>query len=207
MNSTIIIDDHSLFNDGLSLILKESGYFKVIEQVYDSRQAFFKCYSLRPSLVIIDYNMPHLNGLEVVKQINSLDYGCKIVIVSMYADKKEIALFKDEGVDGYINKTTPAADLIQALNAILQGEKVFISNAIVKPEIFKDEFEKKHRLTKRELEILKLIKNDFTTEQIAKQLGLSFYTVETHRKNINQKLKFTTRKEFYDFLEMIQMDD
>jgi DNA-binding NarL/FixJ family response regulator len=201
MNSTIIIDDHSLFNDGLALILKESGYFKVIEQVYDSRQAFFKCYSLRPSLVIIDYNMPHLNGLEVVKQINSLDYGCKIVIVSMYADKKEIALFKDEGVDGFINKTTPAADLIQALNAILKGEKVFISNAIEKPKLQKDEFEKKHRLTKRELEILKLIKDDFTTEQIATSLNLSFYTIETHRKNIKHKLNFDTKQEYYDFLK------
>ena len=202
MNSTIIIDDHSLFNDGLSLILKESG-FKVIEQVYDSRQAYFKCYSLRPNLVIIDYNMPHLNGLEVVKQINSLDYGCKIVIVSMYADKKEIALFKEEGVDGYINKTTPAAELIQALNAILSGEKVFISNSIVKSELLKDEFEKKHRLTKRELEILKLIKDDFTTEQIATSLNLSFYTVETHRKNIKHKLNFETKQEYYDFLKSL----
>ena len=201
MNSTIIIDDHSLFNDGLSLILKESGYFKVIEQVYDSRQAYFKCYSLRPNLVIIDYNMPHLNGLEIVKQINSLDYGCKIVIVSMYADKKEIALFKDEGVDGYINKTTPAAELIQALDAIMQGEKIFISNSIVKPELLKDEFEKKHRLTKRELEIIKLIKDDFTTEQIATSLNLSFYTVETHRKNIKHKLNFETKQEYYDFLK------
>ena len=119
----------------------------------------------------------------------------------MYADKKEIALFKDQGVDGYINKTTPAADLIQALNAILKGEKVFISNSIVKPELLKDEFEKKHRLTKRELEILKLIQNDFTTEQIAASLNLSFYTVETHRKNIKHKLNFETKQEYYSFLK------
>ncbi|MFY7936429.1 MAG: response regulator [Flavobacterium sp.] len=201
MNSTIIIDDHSLFNDGLALILKESGSFRVIEQVYDSRQAYFKCFSLRPSLVIIDYNMPHLNGLEVVKQINSLNYGCKIVIVSMYADKKEISLFKDEGVDGYINKTTPAPDLIRALDAILNGEKIFISNSIVKPELKKDEFARKHHLTKRELEILKLIKDDYTTEQIATALSLSFYTVETHRKNIKHKLKFDSKQEYYDFLK------
>lgn len=201
MNSTIIIDDHSLFNDGLALILKESGYFKVIEQVYDSRQAYFKCFSLRPSLVIIDYNMPYLNGLEVVKQINSLNYGCKIVIVSMYADKKEISLFKNEGVDGYINKTTPAPELIQALGAILKGEKIYISNSMAKPELQKDEFEKKHRLTKRELEILKLIKDNYTTEQISTTLGLSFYTVETHRKNIKHKLNFETKQDYYDFLK------
>ena len=121
----------------------------------------------------------------------------------MYADKKEISLFKDEGVDGYINKTTPAPVLIQALNAILKGEKVFISNSMEKPELLKDEFEKKHHLTKRELEILKLIKNDYTTEQIAVSLSLSFYTVETHRKNIKHKLKFETKQEYYDFLKKL----
>lgn len=203
MNSIIIIDDHSLFNDGLALILKESGCFKVVDQVYDSRQAYFKCFSLRPSLVIIDYNMPYLNGLEVVKQINSLNYGCKIVIVSMYADKKEISLFKNEGIDGYINKTTPAPELIKALDAILNGEKNFISNSMVKPEIRKDGFEKKHNLTKRELEILKLIGESYTTEQIATALGLSFYTVETHRKNIKHKLNFENKQEYYDFLKSL----
>ena len=119
----------------------------------------------------------------------------------MYADKKEIALFKDQGFDGYINKTTSAADLIQVLNAILKGEKVFISNSIVKSELRKDEFEKKHHLTKRELEILKLVKNEFTTEQIAPTLNLSYYTVETHRKNIKHKLKFETKQEYYEFLK------
>lgn len=203
MINTIIIDDHSLFNDGLCLILKESKFFKVIEQVYDSRHAYFKCLSLLPELVIIDYNMPYVNGLEVVKQINSLNNGCKIVIVSMYADKKEISLFKEQGVDGYINKTTSATDLINALKSIMDGEKVFLSNSIQKSEVQKDEFSLKHQFTKREIEILKLIKNDFTTEQIAAHLKLSYYTVETHRKNINYKTKFSTKQEYYEFLKNI----
>ncbi len=115
MISTLIIDDHSLFNDGLCLILKESRKFKVIGQVYDSRQALAKCFSLRPALVIVDYNMPHLNGLEVVKQIKSLQHECKVVIVSMYAERKELALFEAVGVDGYFTKTTPSNELIPAL--------------------------------------------------------------------------------------------
>ena len=197
---TIIVDDHSLFNDGLSLILSESGQFDVIMQVYDSRQAYHKCYSLRPALIMVDYNMPNLNGLEVVKQINSLNYDCKIVIVSMYADKKEISLFKELGVHGYINKTTPSVELIKALKAIINGENVFISNAVDKPEIQKDEFALKNQFTKRELEILQLIKKDYSTEQIASHLNLSHYTVETHRRNIHYKAKFSTKQEFYEFL-------
>jgi DNA-binding NarL/FixJ family response regulator len=203
MTNTIIIDDHSLFNDGLCLILKESKYFNVIEQIYDSRHAYFKYLSLRPKLVIVDYNMPHLNGLEVVKQIKTLNYDSKIVIVSMYADKKEISLFKEQGVDGYINKTTSAPDLINALKSIMKGEKVFLSNAVQKIEVQKDEFMLKHQFTKREMEILKLIKQDFSTEQIASHLNLSYYTVETHRKNINHKANFNTKQEFYEFLKKI----
>ena len=198
---TIIIDDHSLFNDGLRLILKESNDFEVIEQIYDSRQAYHKCFALMPSLIIVDYNMPYLNGLEVVKQIKSLKYEKKVVIVSMYADKKEIALFEAVGVDGYFAKTTPSDELIPALQKILDGERIFITHNFQKVSVEKDGFAQTHQLTKREVEILKLIKRGYTTEQVAEQLHLSFYTVETHRKNIKQKMKFTTQKEFYEFLE------
>jgi DNA-binding NarL/FixJ family response regulator len=201
---TIIIDDHTLFNDGMNLILKESGLFEVIEQIHDSRQAQTKCFSLRPELIIMDYNMPHLNGLEVVRQLNTLGSDTKIVIVSMYADKKEIELFKKEGVDAYITKTTPGTQLIESLKKVMEGEKLFESKNKAKTVIEKNIFANKHQLTKREMEILRLIKQEETTEKIAETLKLSFYTVETHRKNINHKLKFKTKKEFYAFLETIE---
>jgi DNA-binding NarL/FixJ family response regulator len=200
---TIIIDDHSLFNDGMNLILKESGSFEVIEQIYDSRQAQSKCFSLKPELIIMDYNMPHINGLEVVRQLNALGSEMKIVIVSMYADKKEIELFKKEGVDAYITKTTPGAQLIETLKKVMEGEKLFESKNKAKSMIKKDVFVIKYQLTKREMDILRLIKQEETTEKIAQTLNISFYTVETHRKNINHKLKFKTKKEFYEFLNTI----
>jgi DNA-binding NarL/FixJ family response regulator len=200
----IIIDDHSLFNDGMSLILKESGLFEVIEQIYDSRQAQIKCFSLKPDLIIMDYNMPHLNGLEVVRQLNASGNDTKIVIVSMYADKKEIELFKKEGVNAYITKTTPGTQLIDSLKKVMEGEKLFESKNKAKTKVEKDIFANKHQLTKREMDILRLIKQEETTEKIAETLNLSFYTVETHRKNINQKLRFKTKKEFYAFLETIE---
>jgi DNA-binding NarL/FixJ family response regulator len=200
---TVIIDDHTLFNDGLSLILKESGHFKVIEQIYDSRQAYFKCFKLMPQLIIIDYNMPYLNGLEVVKQLKTLTSDAKIVIVSMYAEKREIALFEEVGVDAYITKTTPSNELIAILKKVMQGEKIFESSFNNKPIIEKDTFALKNNLTKREIEVLKLIKKNYTTEEIATALNVSFYTVETHRKNVNQKMKFKTKNEFYEFLAFI----
>ncbi len=205
MKTTVmIIDDHILFNDGLSLILKESEEFEVIEQIYDSRNALHRCLAIRPKLVLVDYNMPHLNGIEVVKQLKALKSNFKIVVISMYADSREIALFEQVGIDGYITKITPVVELIDALKRIMAGEKV-IKKSIENKAIFeKDYFALKHQLTKRELEILKALKKGFTSEQIAQNLNLSYFTVETHRKNVNQKLKFKTKKEFYDFLETIE---
>lgn len=194
-----IIDDHHLFNDGLALILKKSKKLEVIEQVYDSRQAYFKCMQHKADLILVDYNMPHLNGLEVVKQLKALAYSPKIVIISMYADKREIEQFEALGANGYFSKTTPADLLVSRLLQIIKGENYFdYHKKENKPE---SHFYNKNQLTKREVGVLKLIKKEYTTEQIAAEMGLSYYTIETHRKNINQKMKFTSKKEFYDFLE------
>ena len=201
---TIIIDDHHLFNDGLSLILKESGKFEVLEQVYDSRHAFHKCYSMQPELILVDYNMPNLNGLQVVKQLKTLPSHTKIVIISMYADKREIGLFEAAGIDGYLTKTTPSAEIISSLKKIMDGEKIITTGIKKKEATEKDFFALKHQLTKRELEILKALNKGYTTEQVATELGLSYYTVETHRKNVNQKMNFKTKNEFYEFLEGVE---
>jgi DNA-binding NarL/FixJ family response regulator len=198
--TTIIVDDHSLFNDGLRLILRESEIFEVIEQIYDSRDTYQKCLELKPALIIVDYNMPHLSGLEVVKQLQNLDYNKKVVIVSMYADKKEIALFEEAGVNGYFTKTTPANILVESLKKIMNGEKVIVANNFNKATTDTDNLAKRYKLTKREIEIVKLVGKSYTSEQIASALNLSFYTVETHRKNINQKLNFESKQEFYEFL-------
>jgi DNA-binding NarL/FixJ family response regulator len=195
----LIIDDHHLFNDGLVLILKESGKFEVMEQIYDSRQAYSKCTQHTADLILVDYNMPHLNGLEVVKQLKTLNYSPKIVVISMYADHREIEQFETLGVNGYFSKTTPANLLVSQLIQILKGENYFDYHKNEnKPT---DNFYNKNQLTKREVEVLRLLKREYTTEQIANQMGLSYYTIETHRKNINQKMKFGSKKEFYDFLE------
>lgn len=195
----LIIDDHQLFNDGLALILKESKEFEIIEQIYDSRQAYFKCIQKTVDLVLVDYNMPNLNGLEVVKQLKTLPYSPKIVIISMYADHREIQQFEKLGANGYFTKTTPANVLLGKLLEIVKGASYFDHHQ--QENRPKDQFYLKNQLTKREVEVLKLLKKEYTTEQIATTLKLSYFTVETHRKNVNQKMKFSSKKEYYDFLE------
>ncbi|MBC7570316.1 MAG: response regulator transcription factor [Spirosoma sp.] len=201
---TVLIDDHQLFNDGLRLILSNSPQFEVVAQVFDSRRAYDTCARHQPDLVLVDYNMPHFNGEAVVAQLQQLPKTCRIVIISMYAEKKEIARFKALNVDGFIAKTVPAERLLTLLDRVMQGEQIIETDAL-KPEplTVSDHFRLKQLLTKREIEILKGVRQGLTTEQIASKLSLSYFTVQTHRKNISHKLPFSTKKEFYDFLELL----
>ncbi|MFN3784744.1 MAG: response regulator [Spirosomataceae bacterium] len=195
----LVIDDHQLFNDGLALLLKESGKFDVLEQVTDSRMTYSKCLEKRPELVIVDYNMPFLNGIEVINQLKTLPFLPKVVVVSMYADQREIEQFERLGIDGYFPKTIASYSLIEYLVQIMEGEKHFEYSK--KSVNYDERFQLKKQLTKRELDVLSLLKEGFTTTQMAEELGLSYHTIETHRKNINQKMKFVTKRELYDFLE------
>lgn len=201
--TVLIIDDHPLFNDGLALILKQSNDFKVVGQVYDSRQALHQFQLLKPALVLVDFNMPHLDGLQVIKQLKTYLNTCKVVVVSMYADSRELLMFKEEGINGFLPKTIHPEQLYETLRAIMDGELIFRSTKVEKPEAVNDNFILKYRLSKREVEILKAIKAGNSTEKIAEILNLSYFTVETHRKNINQKLNIQSRQELFDLLDKI----
>ncbi len=198
----ILIDDHRLFNDGLSLVLREAPDFTVVEQVYDSRLALEACARHKPDLVLVDFNMPYFDGLEVVRQLREFSHTVKIVVISMYAEKREIARFDALMVDGYIAKTVTADRLLTLLRQVMSGERIVETDAPPLPH--RDAtVRNNYGLTKREVEILKRVKQDMTTEQIADDLCLSYFTVQTHRKNIGHKLPFTSKREFYDFLESL----
>ena len=201
---TILIDDHRLFNDGLSLVLRDSMDFVVVEQVYDSRLALEVCSRLAPDLVLVDVNMPHYDGLAVVEQLKQLLIPCRIVVISMYAEKHEITRFSALNINGYIAKTVAADRLLMLLRQVMQGQTVIETDTVPSSASpAEDMVRSSYCLTKREVEILKRVKRGLTSEQIADELSLSYYTVQTHRKNIGHKLPFTTKKEYYDFLETL----
>lgn len=202
---TVLIDDHRLFNDGLSLVLRESADFTVVEQVYDSRLALDACTHLAPDLVLVDVNMPYLDGLAVVEQLQHLPTPGKIVIISMYAEQREIARFNALNINGYIAKTVAADRLLTLLRLVMQGQLVIETDVVPSPAPpATDATRSTYGLTKREVEILKQVRQGLTSEQIADILSLSYFTVQTHRKNISQKLPFTNKKGFYDFLETLE---
>lgn len=201
---TILIDDHQLLSDGLKTILNSTPDFVVVKQVFDSQLARDVCEQQQPDLVLVDFNMPRLDGLVVVRQIQQLPFRCRIVVVSMYAEKPEIDRFKALNVHGYLAKSISSGQLLDSLRRVMLGERVFVSDTVPTSRALPaDYFWLKYNLTQREVDILKLVKAGKSSEQMAAELQLSYHTVQTHRRNINRKLPFTTEKEFFDFLDLV----
>lgn len=187
MIETILVDDHKLFCDGLERLLNESGHFRVIEKFYSGQAVLEKIQGSTPDLLIIDVQMPNINGFDAIKRIRLNNAKTKIVVLTMH----EELLFSQEakmlGADAYLNKSMESAGLIDALVRTCKGEKLFPAGAaaakIESP--FSD----------REYEILKLITTGKTSEQIAARLKISQLTVKAHRRNMMRKMNVNNAAE------------
>src|SRR6478736_2349887 len=183
----MIIDDHRLFNDGLNAMLEPEKHIEVLTQVYDSREARIKVKKLTPDVVLMDFNMPHINGMELAKLLLEEKTALKILILSMYNEERHIDTFKEIGVKGYIFKTASSEEVVRAIQQVQAGEFYFPETE-TKTNHANDSFLKKLKLSSRELEVIALVKEGLTTKEIADKLNISYYTAETHRKNIKLKV-------------------
>jgi DNA-binding NarL/FixJ family response regulator len=195
----LIIDDHRMFNDGLAAMLAQEPGIEVVAQVYDSREAREKVSKLDPHVILMDFNMPHLNGIELTKLLLAERPDLKILMVSMYNDESVIDSFKNSGARGYVFKTTSVKELARAAQKVHAGEYYFRETG-EKSTHANDQFLKKLKLSTRELEVIQLIKAGLTTKQIALALNISYYTVETHRKNIKLKAGLKGEADFIKFI-------
>lgn len=189
----IIADDHLLFADGLEQIISSMPKFEVIAKVTDGKMLLQKLNSTQPDMILLDINMPYLNGLEAAAHIRRTRPMVKIVFLSMYSDTKIIAAARHCNAMGFIMKDVTAPLLKDALIDINNNIPVFllpgVRQAEADPVAPQDDFISKYKITGRELEIINLIKQGKANKQIAFELELSAYTIETHRKNIYRKLK------------------
>lgn len=197
--SVLIIDDHRLFNDGLCAMLVPEPEIEVVGQVYDSRNAMQAIYEKKPDVVMIDFNMPYINGIDLTKSLISKDPEKKILILSMYSDERYIEIFKKAGAKGYIFKTASTLEVINAIIAAYHG-KLHFPKLILKSTHSDDTFLKKLNLSNRELEVINLIKEGLKTKEIAERLNISYYTAETHRKNIKLKVGLSGELNFLKFI-------
>lgn len=194
----LIIDDHKLFNDGLKSLLIQEDYFNIVEQVYDSRETLNAIHLHSPDVILMDFNMPHVNGLEMAEQILKNFSEQKIIILSMYAQNTQIEQFRKFGVKGYLLKTIEPAELCQAIRLVGKGEDIF-PKSNQENNHAEDDFLKKFRLTQREFEVIKLIKEGKSSTEMSDILHLSIHTIITHRKNIHLKLDIQNERQLIKF--------
>jgi DNA-binding NarL/FixJ family response regulator len=185
----LIADDHQLFLDGLQLIFTNHPVYNIIAQAHEGNDVLeaFKQHSI--DLAILDINMPKPNGFEICKIIRKEYPLCKIVVLSMYHEDQFVDEFMKSGASAYVLKNAGKVELLNALDVAMKGG-TYISKELQHNSTSesKDDFTKSHTLTKREIEIIKLLAKEKSSNDIAQLLFLSTFTVNTHRKNILQKL-------------------
>jgi len=196
MNNTkiLIADDHAMIRAGIRALLGEEKEITIVGEAATGKEAIEKYKDLQPDLLILDISMPDMNGMEVTQQILKEDPQAKIIILSMYDDEEYISRCIEYGVMGYVIKSETGTELAQAVKNVLVGQTYFSDQ--VQKIIFKrysTNLSKKKpkemevELTKREIEIVKLISEGLTSKQMANKLVISARTVETHRANLIKK--------------------
>ncbi|MBC7850983.1 MAG: response regulator transcription factor [Chitinophagaceae bacterium] len=192
--SIMIADDHLLFIDGLVLLLNNEPDLQVIEVANDGKELLECIKQTEPDLVLLDINMPKLNGLDTARYIKQSNPNIKVIMLSTYNEDHLVEKAKSYGANGYLLKNSSKAELLQTIRLVAEGKSCFPYRLPREPTGFdgNDQFLKSFNLTKRETEILGLIKQNLTNKLIAEKLFLSVYTIETHRKNIMQKLGLGT---------------
>lgn len=194
----LIADDHPIFIDGIISLIDGIDGFTVVNTAVNGKDAIAKIEESRPDIILMDINMPVMDGVEATRIIKQEYPEVKVIMLTMY---DEIRLIKDVleiGARGYILKNIGRNDLIKALETVSSGkpfldpavqEKMIISLSGHEEEaVDEPNAELVNSITQREMEILQLIAMGLTSSEIAKKLFISKNTVETHRKNLLGKL-------------------
>ena len=193
----LIADDHKMFRDGLKEILSKEKNMVITDEASNGSEAVKKMSSGQPDVVLMDIDMPGLNGIETTRQILQDHPQIKVLVLSMHSDSMYIISMLEAGAKGYILKTAGKEEMINAINAIAAGDSYFssqVSSMILEQLQGKRKGKNKHQhqgpiaLTPREYEVLKLIAQEFSNPEIATKLFISIRTVDTHRRNLLEKL-------------------
>lgn len=191
----LLADDHTVMRKGLRMLLDSQPEFSVVAEASDGRQAVEQAEATNPDVAVVDIAMPNLSGIEAAQRIHAALPQVAIVILSMHSDEGYVLRALKAGAKGYLLKDSAEGDLIQAIKAVHQGKSFFspeVSQMLVEDYIreirargAEDSYD---LLTPREREILQLLAERKSNKEIAQTLNLSTYTVETHRRNLQEKL-------------------
>jgi two-component system response regulator NreC len=191
----VLADDHTMVRAGVKALLEGSPGIQVVGEAADGREAVKLAARLAPDVVVMDVAMPKLNGIEAARQIRRDRAECRIIMLSMHEDRQYIFEALRAGAGGYVLKDAAFSELVNAIRTVTGGQ-TYLSPAVAgtvlddyvnraRGEVAGNELEK---LSGREREVLQLIAEGRSSPEIAKQLHISIHTVDTHRRNIMDKL-------------------
>lgn len=190
----IIADDHPIFRDGLKSVLKKIPFVGQLYQCENGRDVIELLEKVDADFVLLDVEMPVLNGVDTVKWIKENRPEVKIIILTMFNNQRYVMELYDLGVTGYLLKNTNLEELTKAIKFVIQGDNYFCAEAqetIFKNLVRRDKVnvskEKVDKISKREMEILKLICEQFSTDEISEMLFISPLTVKRHRQILMEK--------------------
>jgi two-component system response regulator NreC len=191
----LLADDHTVMRRGLRFLLESHPEFGVVAEASDGRQAVEQATATEPDVAVLDIAMPNLSGIEAAQRIHTALPDTAIVILSMHSDEGYVLRALKAGAKGYLLKDSAEGDLIDAIQSVYEG-KTFFSPEITR--MLMEDYVREIRtrgaedsydlLTSREREILQLLVELKSNKEIAYLLNLSLYTIETHRRNLHEKL-------------------
>ena len=191
----LIVDDHPLLRRGVRDVIAGSPRFRIAGEASDGEDAMRLALSLKPDVVILDIDMPRLNGLEVLRALRGLSFAVKPVILTMYKEEDMFNAAMDLGAAAYVVKENAVNDVVTAIEKVTRGE-TFLSTVMLDAGQRRGERVQQLLLSKPQIEtltlserrILKLVGQDYTSKEIANSLDLSVRTVDNHRQSICRKL-------------------
>lgn len=179
----MLVDDHTMFREGLKMSLSIYPDISIIGEASNGLEAIEKNSQLKPDVVLLDISMPKMNGVEAISRLYEQDKKINILILTMHKSNAYLERFLKLGIKGYVTKDSPPEELALAIRQVAEGH-CYIGSGL-KEEQSKSEL---NVLSRRELEVLKLISVSSRNKDIAKTLGLSVRTIEKHRTSLMKKL-------------------
>ena len=197
MIRVLIADDHKMVREGLRRILEFDGEIQVIDEADNGEECIKKIRSSKPDIVLSDINMPVMNGIEALQEIRKKKLKTKVIILTVHNEIEYLLRAVDIGIDGYVLKDSDAHELIRAVTSVYEGDK-FIQPSLIpllnSKLIARDlDAERLEQLSKREIEVLKLVAVGMFNKEIGVELGISERTVKNHLSSIFKKIDSSDR--------------
>lgn len=192
--SVLLVDDHPMVQDGLTACLSYYPDIEIIGSTQDGKSALAQALALKPDVILMDISMPDMNGIDATEIITEQLADTKILIFSMHDSLEFVNSAIQAGASGYILKDTGSAEVYLAIKAVASG-KIHFSPSVAAALIENPLKEEQEKLTTREQMVLSFIAQGLSSKEVAKQLDISFRTVEAHRRNIKTKLQLESLAE------------